>query len=223
MRKLFFKAFLLVGMLIVSFGHTAYAKNVPVTDMFPEDFAQECISRVISQGRELKISDLENRPELSNIEGLDAWTAHVVRDDGRALMTLQTDKGANDAIMSVFLTVSYDDMDKESTPQSNLVVADDFLSVLAGALGMNTQESGKLFRQNFVEHPTGALWCPNLGKSIVYSIVRNDEWKLYYFMIFATDVNPDEPKAEEAPAVEAPAEVSETSSDEEYYEDDYEE
>ena len=218
MRKLFLKAFLLAGMLIAGFGNIVYAKNVPVTDMFPEDFTQECITRVISQGRELKISDLENRPELSNIEGLDAWTAHVVRDDGRALMTLQTDKNANDAIMSIFLTISYDDMDKESSPQSNLIVADDFLSVLAGALGMNTQESGKLFRQNFVEHPTDSIWCPALGKSIVYSIVRNDEWKLYYFMIFATDVNPDEPKAEEAPAVEAPA--TENNEADEYYEDD---
>ena len=37
MRKLFLKAFLLAGMLIAGFGNIVYAKNVPVTDMFPEE------------------------------------------------------------------------------------------------------------------------------------------------------------------------------------------
>lgn len=177
--------------LLAGLSDTASAASVPVTNKFPENLVQDCMKLSIAQKNGIKLSDIENKPEASNIEGMDAWVSTAVRDKGRLLLTLQTNKEKDDTVMAIFLTMSYDEQDKNYNYIENMRVADDFLPILAEAIGMTKQDADTLFKTNFRARPSGAIYCENLGKTIVYQMVPNTEWKLIYFMIFASDQQPE--------------------------------
>lgn len=192
--------------ILILFGNinvkNVNAAAVPVTDMYPEQFIAFCMDKLAEQGKGIKISAPINDEEFSNIDGMDAWAAAVIREPGNFVLTMQTDKNNNDAIMAMVLTISYDEDDPDANVPANMILATDFLPVLAKVMGINDDEYKILFGYDFTKVPHEARWISSLNRTILYQTVIHPENRDVYFWIMASDVHPDEANKNESEEVQ---------------------
>lgn len=190
-------------MVLGSFNvKNASAAAVPVTDMYPEQFIALCMDRLEKQGKDIKLSAPINDESFSNIEGMDAWASAVIREPGNFVLTLQTDRQQQDAVMAMLLTISYDDDNPEVNTAANMVLATEFLPVLADVIGLNDEEYKLLFGYDFTKVPHEARWISSINRTIMYQTVIHPENRDVYFWIMASDVHPDEAKKNDSEEVE---------------------
>ena len=187
MKKLFLA---LVGLFFSA--STAYGAPAAVADNYPEEFVRTLNNMSIAGGSELMVSDAQLIPEATNFPDYDAWVSKVINPitNGNLLLTLHSDKKAEDKIMAAVLTISYQNAVDSDTPEENLQLANDFLLTLGYGMGLKQGEVAKLFELDFIrDHKlTSELAARSVGKKIQYNFYNDLEHKIMYFVITADDV-----------------------------------